>query len=429
MRNVLQYFWEYETTLSGDRDTCTENCPYYSNVKYSGGDGCYGKARACEFKLSVGDSVFPNLSNDDDRIYEKYALYQKWYGINKTPLGRDEIPKTTTRKYFWEYETALSGDQDTCTENCPYYSNVKFRGGDGCYGKARACEFKLSVGDPVYPNLSNDDDRIYEKYALYNKWYGINKTLLRKFEIPKTTTRKASIKSFYVIYDCHLCRCTCDNYEHSKTMRRFYSAPVRAEKYGYVITGVRFIEVNKIIFLQIQIGKLLAVGMIDAETVHWQEVQADVGDNYIEFNYDLRQFNLKGNVMENEVLTENGGMKLKVFGKEHSNLEGTLNDNEKEYISQNSDVHSIIDKIPKLKEDSKKFTKIIDKAIQFEVSNDDEDAGQSFVPYLDGSDIEFDVKAPLSGIGFMYYTNDDYYAGYIRPYLKSFNYKSFAKTQ
>ena len=122
-------------------------------------------------------------------------------------------------------------------------------------------------------------------------------------------------------------------------------------------------------------------------------------------------------------------MKLKVFGKEHSNLEGTLNANEKEYISENSDVHRIIDKIPKLKEDSKKFTKIIDKAIQFEVSNDSEDAGQSFVPYLDGSDIEFDVKAPLSGIGFMYYTNDDYYAGYIRPYLKSFKYKSFAKTQ
>ncbi|CAO1331680.1 unnamed protein product [Diamesa serratosioi] len=223
-------------------------------------------------------------------------------------------------------------------------------------------------------------------------------------------------------------------WEYETTMRRFYSAPVKPQKDGYVITGVRFKEENKMIYLQIQIGKLLAVGMVDAETVLWQEVQTNAGDDYIEFNYDLRQFNLNGNVMENEVLSgiqfvsENGRMKLKVFGKEHLNLEGTLSGNEKEYISQNSDVHRIVDKIPKLKKESKKFTKIIDKAIQFEVSNDSEDAGQSFVPYLDGSDIEFDVKAPLSGIGFMHYTNDDNYAGYIRPYLKSFKYKSFVKS-
>ena len=70
-----------------------------------------------------------------------------------------------------------------------------------------------------------------------------------------------------------------------------------------VITGVRFKEVNKMIYLQIQTGKLLAVGIIDAGTVHWQDIQTDVGDKYIEFNFNLRQFNLKGNVMENEVLT------------------------------------------------------------------------------------------------------------------------------
>lgn len=36
-----------------------------------------------------------------------------------------------------------------------------------------------------------------------------------------------------------------------------------------VVTGVRFAEENRIIFLQPQVGKLLPMGLIDAATIHW----------------------------------------------------------------------------------------------------------------------------------------------------------------
>lgn len=44
-------------------------------------------------------------------------------------------------------------------------------------------------------------------------------------------------------------------------------------------------------------------------------------------------------------------------------------------------------------------------------------------PFFDGSDIHFEPKVPLSGIGLMHYTNDDNHAGLIVPYLKTMKYQ------
>lgn len=51
--NVLQYFWEAEEKLSGEADTCTDNCEHFQNRNYIGGDGCYGAVRDCQFKIPV----------------------------------------------------------------------------------------------------------------------------------------------------------------------------------------------------------------------------------------------------------------------------------------------------------------------------------------------------------------------------------------
>ena len=50
------------------------------------------------------------------------------------------------------------------------------------------------------------------------------------------------------------------------------------------------------------------------------------------------------------------------------------------------------------------------------------DAGQSMVPYFDSTDISFDVRAPLGGIGFFHHSSSSDYAGYIRPFIYSLNY-------
>jgi hypothetical protein len=61
------------------------------------------------------------------------------------------------------------------------------------------------------------------------------------------------------------------------------------------------------------------------------------------------------------------------------------------------------------------------KTIRFGMSNSLADAGQSFVPFFDGTEVTTDNKVPLAGIGFMHFTSSDEYAGYIKPYLITLN--------
>lgn len=70
---------------------------------------------------------------------------------------------------------------------------------------------------------------------------------------------------------------------------------------------------------------------------------------------------------------------------------------------------------------------MVSKNVKFAFVKSDEetDAGQSFLPYFDPSDVTFDQPAPLSMIEFAHYTNNEDYAGYIRPIIKSLDYRKF----
>lgn len=46
------------------------------------------------------------------------------------------------------------------------------------------------------------------------------------------------------------------------------------------MTGLRIREMYDMIYMQIQVGKLLPMGMIDQDTVHWQELPKNVGDEH-----------------------------------------------------------------------------------------------------------------------------------------------------
>ena len=58
-----------------------------------------------------------------------------------------------------------------------------------------------------------------------------------------------------------------------------------------VITGVRFVKKEKAIFIQIQTGKLLPIGMIALETIAWQALPA-LGDTYTSVDYNHHQLAL-----------------------------------------------------------------------------------------------------------------------------------------
>jgi hypothetical protein len=70
-----------------------------------------------------------------------------------------------------------------------------------------------------------------------------------------------------------------------------------------VITAVRFREHNRAIFLQIQTGQLMPLGMIDQSTLTWQNLPDNIGGNFFEFNYDTRLMTMTESHVENSVLT------------------------------------------------------------------------------------------------------------------------------
>lgn len=54
-----------------------------------------------------------------------------------------------------------------------------------------------------------------------------------------------------------------------------------------VVTGIRFIEHNKAIYPQIEVGRLLPLATINKTSVFWLDVPDD--DNFAIFNYDVNE--------------------------------------------------------------------------------------------------------------------------------------------
>lgn len=74
---------------------------------------------------------------------------------------------------------------------------------------------------------------------------------------------------------------------------------------------------------------------------------------------------------------------------------------------------------------NRNFTVSRDVIVRFQKSDERTDAGQSFVPFFDPIEATFDPPAPLSMIELIHYTNDAKYSGFIRPLIKSLDYRKF----
>lgn len=81
-------------------------------------------------------------------------------------------------------------------------------------------------------------------------------------------------------------------------------------------------EINRIIFLQIQTAKLLAFGIVDQSTSKWQKLPKNFGLNYYEFNFSNRFMQISPAAVEG-VLTGNFSKLLEIF---HDNFFHILKD-------------------------------------------------------------------------------------------------------
>lgn len=192
--------------------------------------------------------------------------------------------------------------------------------------------------------------------------------------------------------------------------------------------------------IQIQTGKLLPLGIVDPSSVQWQNPPSDLTSNVFEIDFDARSWALGNVYLDEHVMT---GVKLEkidnnviihtIVGKKILNLAtGEIDHSSAVQTKYDYDMTSQVPLKGRkvgLDYNSKRYTvdaaeqrNLYDKRIHFTTSDYAADKGMMMVPYFDGNDVQLDQPRPLSGVGFIYYSNEGY-AGYIRPVLKVFNYK------
>lgn len=124
-----------------------------------------------------------------------------------------------------------------------------------------------------------------------------------------------------------------------------------------------------------------------------------------------------------------GAIRLQIFGRNIIDFsEGLLSNIETGQLGDDS-TKAIRSDYVGLHEDSKSFTITNKGAVYFERSSEKSDGGQSYVPFFDGNEINFDDFSPISGVGLVHYTNHKDYAGYIRPTIASLHYRNLFDTQ
>ncbi|XP_068201294.1 uncharacterized protein [Palaemon carinicauda] len=332
----------------------------------------------------------------------------------------------------------------TCKQNCAYYQDTKHMGcfqpqtqlcgrQPSCQGSLRDCQFH----EPdAWVCLSERETRRYD-YIRYESGsqYGYD---------GKCNGTVLKVDSWYrwLLYHCSYCICICDN-EGQQNSERYISLEevMSNTNDNMVVTGVKFIKMNKVIHLVIQQGKALPQGEIDASTVQWKEAEPinvnsplyrkDI--HYKRLSYDERSFDLdRLEGPGNHVVT---GVKFQALGS-HITLQvhvtpinyesGTL-EPAKGYWIHNDIIPNARIEI-KLQEPSdptkvsspNKETPKSNSFVQFGPTSIKSDVAQLTVPFFDAQEVSPSPPAWLSGLD-LYHKGQPGSGGFIGVKLISFD--------
>ncbi|XP_023247290.1 uncharacterized protein LOC106645091 isoform X2 [Copidosoma floridanum] len=165
--------------------------------------------------------------------------------------------------------------QGTCKENCGYYSYSKVY---GCFknkfcARQRRCNGKILNCQYVDSDMwvcpsARYSDRRYDSIEYEN---GV------KYGSADKCLNPTKVDSWWrwIFWHCSYCMCTCD--DHNANSERYFNLrDVTSDvSKNMVVTGVRLKKVNQVVHIQIQEGRLMPHGNIDATSVVWKPV-----DNY-----------------------------------------------------------------------------------------------------------------------------------------------------
>ena len=237
---------------------------------------------------------------------------------------------------------------------------------------------------------------------------------------------------------CNFCYCLLDN--RINTHRSFSLRSATSDTHNQkVVTGVRIVKDEGTFYLQIQQGKLLALGQIDHSTVEWKDIDKPQGypiEGFDIFTMDYDNKNIQLDTVEsaspNVTVTGvmfrqiNNGIRLEVryhtFDFSTGQLQSvngywTYSDNSRKLLPLNEPLVST--KTPQ----KSKPTPFYD-SVEFTPSSKSADAAQTTLPFFDIQKVQSQSPFPLAGVG-LYHKGYSNYGGFIAPKILTLDYSKF----
>ncbi|XP_044586806.1 uncharacterized protein LOC123266569 [Cotesia glomerata] len=152
-----------------------------------------------------------------------------------------------------------------CYRWSPSRPNAMYCHNRGCRGKINKCSW---IGTSTLCELPGNNPRRVQWIRSQNGWYGPKESCLG--------THKRIENSITGLYNCDNCICHCTEDDPDATSMRFLSLMPQMSNISdnRVVTGMKFVQKNNMIHIQIEHGQLMADGEINNKTFKW----VDLGD-------------------------------------------------------------------------------------------------------------------------------------------------------
>ncbi|KAK0174609.1 hypothetical protein PV327_010367 [Microctonus hyperodae] len=235
---------------------------------------------------------------------------------------------------------------------------------------------------------------------------------------------------------CSICACTCDENKSQQSIRYVNLRSVMSFHIkGYIVTGIRFVIINRTISLQIQQGVYNNI-TVDPTTVRWKKIN-DINPNdadeseIVKLNYNRRSFALDdvllpidSVVIGVKFILERGLIKLRIMGSNRKNFGGLDTFQRKTLVScdmriNRDEINTKGLTIPTLKKfnnrifsEQNKFSTIFKQA---KMTNSTK---EYIVPFIDLQDVVTNPPSPIVGAG-LHLRYDIGSGGFLAPKIMS----------
>lgn len=399
----------------------------------------------------------------ENRVIEKTRAARSILSQLPSWLWKCDTPKSEQleNETFIQFTEVLQGyivnevdlNQDnTCKESCVAYTNSQEK---SCFGVNQFCSQsrRCSKGRIYNCAFVEADSRVCTSNAPGRRYdwveYKSGRLHGHKSQCNQPGNQQHQVDSWWrwLFWHCSYCTCLCDQPGARSDRYVSLQSALASASSNYLVTGIRFVKVDRVVHIQIQEGETLPQGAVNTSTLNWRPItpvnipkyredSLEDGPGYATLRYEERALDLDDLLApEGYVIT---GLRFRKLGG-HINLEaqvspidfstGLINVDRANWMSNDNTPaaeHKPRRKLslesPDIPTRSSKSLpdSVSDQYIEFQASSLEKDLSQTTVPYLDSSAIFPQPPTWLSGVG-VYHKGSPGYGGYIAFRIATFN--------